>query len=182
MENKIIISGFGGQGVLSAGMILSYGALFANKYPTFFPSYGAEQRGGTSNCTVVIDDEIVASPVTQSPNIILCFNQPSVLKFESWVEKGGILIYNSSLVNIPPKREDINIFKIEANDLAINLGDIRFVNMIMLGALFGIKEIYEFQYLLKSIERFFKEKNKDRFIFPNQKAAEEGYNYFKNNR
>ncbi|MGB9621143.1 MAG: 2-oxoacid:acceptor oxidoreductase family protein, partial [Brevinematia bacterium] len=83
---------------------------------------------------------------------------------------------------IPPKREDINIFKIEANDLAINLGDIRFVNMIMLGALFGIKEIYEFQYLLKGIEIFFKEKNKDKFILPNQKAAEEGYNYFKNNR
>lgn len=179
MENKVIISGFGGQGVLSAGIILSYGALFANKYPTFFPSYGAEQRGGTSNCTVVIDDEIVASPVTQSPNIVICFNQPSVSKFESWVEKGGILLYNSSLVNIPPKREDIKIFHIDANNIALNLGDIRFVNMIMLGALFGITELYNFENLLKGIERFFFEKRKEKVVKPNQRAAEEGYNYFK---
>lgn len=178
MENKIIISGFGGQGVLSAGMILCYGAMFAGKYPTFFPSYGAEQRGGTSNCTVIIDDQEVASPVTQSPSIVVCFNQPSVIKFESWVEKNGILLYNSSLVNMPPKRDDIKIYHIDANSIAFDLGDPRFVNMVMLGALMSLKKLYDFDYLLEGIEKFFSEKGKSKVVKPNQKAAEFGYNYF----
>ncbi|MCX8029421.1 MAG: 2-oxoacid:acceptor oxidoreductase family protein [Brevinematales bacterium] len=178
MENRIIISGFGGQGVLSAGMILSYGAISAGKYPTFFPSYGAEQRGGTSNCTVIIDDHEVASPVTHSPNIVVCFNQPSVLKFESWVEKSGILLYNSSLVNIPPKRTDIKIYHIDANTIAFDLGDTRFVNMVMLGALIAITQLYDLNHLLLGIERFFSEKGKSKIVKPNQDAAEFGYNYF----
>lgn len=178
MENKIIISGFGGQGVLSAGLILCYGAMLAGKYPTFFPSYGAEQRGGTSNCTVIIDDHEVASPVTQSPNIVVCFNQPSVTKFESWVEKNGILLYNSSLVNVPPKREDIKVYHMDANSVAFDLGDPRFVNMVMLGALISISKLYNFEYLLKGIEKFFSEKGKTKIISGNQKAAEFGYNYF----
>ncbi|MCS7299214.1 MAG: 2-oxoacid:acceptor oxidoreductase family protein [Spirochaetia bacterium] len=178
MENRIIISGFGGQGVLSAGMILCYGAMFAGKYPTFFPSYGAEQRGGTSNCTVIIDDYEVASPVTQSPNIVVCFNQPSVIKFESWVEKGGLLLYNSSLVNVPPTRSDIEIYHIDANSIAFDLGDTRFVNMVMLGALMSLTHIYKFEHLLEGIDRFFSEKGKSTIVKPNQNAATFGYNYF----
>ncbi len=179
MEKKIIISGFGGQGVLSAGMILCYGAMFAGKYPTFFPSYGAEQRGGTSNCTVIIDDYEVASPVTQSPDIVVCFNQPSVNKFESWLIPNGTLLYNSSLVNIPPKRNDIKIYHIDANQLAFELGDPRFINVIMLGALLGITNLYELKHLLSGIEKFFSEKNKNKLISQNQKAAEIGYNHIK---
>jgi len=178
MESKIIISGFGGQGVLSAGMILSYGAIFAGKYPTFFPSYGAEQRGGTSNCTVVIDDEEVASPVTQSPNIIVCMNQPSVNKFGIWLEKDGVLIYNQSLVNNLPKRQDIKFFPIDANNLAIELSNIMLANMIMLGALISITGVYDFDYLLKSIEKFFSQKGKSKIVSLNKQAAEIGYKIF----
>lgn len=179
METKIIISGFGGQGVLSAGMILCYGAMFAGKYPTFFPSYGAEQRGGTSNCTVIIDDHEVASPVTQSPDIVVCFNQPSVNKFESWLVPNGILLYNSSLVNVPPKRTDIRIYHIDANQIAFELGDTRFVNVIMLGALLGITNLYDLKYLMNGIEKFFAEKSKNKLVAPNQKAAEIGFNHIK---
>jgi 2-oxoglutarate ferredoxin oxidoreductase subunit gamma len=178
VENRVIISGFGGQGVLSAGMVLSYGAMFAGKYPTFFPSYGAEQRGGTSNCTVVIDDEEVASPVTQSPNIVVCMNQPSVNKFENWVEKGGFLIYNKSLVNNPPKRDDIETFSIDANKLALELGDVRFANMIMLGALIAITKLYPFEHLLKGIEKFFGQKGRANLVLLNQNAAKVGYELF----
>ena len=178
MDNRIIISGFGGQGVLSAGMVLSYGAMFSGKYPTFFPSYGAEQRGGTSNCTVVIDDEEVASPVTQSPNIVVCMNQPSVNKFESWVEKGGFLIYNKSLVNNPPKRDDIKVFSVDANRLALELGDVRFANMVVLGALLGITDLYPFENLLKAIEKFFGQKGRYNLVLLNQNAAKVGYELF----
>lgn len=179
METKIIISGFGGQGILSAGMILCHGAMFAGKYPTFFPSYGAEQRGGTSNCTVIIDDHEVASPVTQSPDIVVCFNQPSLNKFESWLVPNGVLLYNSSLVNTPPKRKDIKIYHIDANQIAFELGDPRFVNVIMLGALISITNLYDFKYLLKGIEKFFAEKNNHKLVAPNQKAAEVGFNHMK---
>ncbi|MEN2997931.1 MAG: 2-oxoacid:acceptor oxidoreductase family protein [Brevinematia bacterium] len=178
MESRIIISGFGGQGVLSAGIILCYGAMFAGMYPTFFPSYGAEQRGGTSNCTVIIDDHEVASPITQSPNIVVCFNQPSVAKFESWVEKGGVLLYNSSLVNVPPSRKDIRVFHIDANTVALGLGDLRFVNMVMLGGLVSIVKLYDFNFLLQGIEKFFSEKGKKKLIEFNKKAAKVGYDYF----
>lgn len=175
METKIIISGFGGQGVLSAGMVLCYGAMIAGMYPTFFPSYGAEQRGGTSNCTVIINDHEVASPVTQSPNVIVCFNQPSVNKFEPWVTKDGIILYNSSLVISKPKRKDVKTFHIDANSIAMNLGDVRFANMVILGALMAITSLFEFEHLLKGIERFFSGRGKHNLVTPNQKAAQIGY-------
>ncbi len=178
MEKRIIISGFGGQGVLSAGIILSYSAIAAGKYPTFFPSYGAEQRGGTSNCTVIIDDHEVASPVTSSPNILICMNQPSVNKFQSWLVPNGILVYNLSLVNVFPSREDIFSFGIDANRIAMELGDVRFANMVMLGYTLSITKIVDINHLFKGIEVFFKEKNKLKLIEPNQNAALVGFEHY----
>ena len=93
------LSGFGGQGVISAGVLLAYAGMLDGKNVSFFPSYGAEMRGGTANCSVVISDDIVASPIVSNPDVAIVFNEPSFAKFEPLVKTGGILIVNSSLIN-----------------------------------------------------------------------------------
>jgi 2-oxoglutarate ferredoxin oxidoreductase subunit gamma len=105
-------------------------------------------------------------------------NQPSVNKFGTWLEKDGVLIYNQSLVNNLPKRQDIKFFPIDANNLAIELSNIMLANMIMLGALISITGVYDFDYLLKSIEKFFSQKGKSKIVSLNKQAAEIGYKIF----
>ena len=105
MTKEIIISGFGGQGVVSSGIILGYAGLIEDKHVTFFPSYGAEMRGGTANCSVVISSEPVASPIVANPDIVIVMNEPSLAKFESMVKPKGLLFYNQTLIKSKPKRK-----------------------------------------------------------------------------
>lgn len=135
MKKEILISGFGGQGVLSMGKILAYGALMEGKQVTWMPAYGPEQRGGTANVTVVVSDQRIASPILSSYDVIVALNQPSVTKFESKVKPGGILIYETDGVSVPPTRTDIQIYKIDAIDKAAELNNAKVFNMIVLGAL-----------------------------------------------
>ncbi|TLN01130.1 2-oxoacid:ferredoxin oxidoreductase subunit gamma [bacterium] len=128
MVIKSILAGFGGQGVLSMGYILATAAMVDGKYVTYLPVYGAEMRGGTANCTVAIGDEEIASPVASEPEILVVLNQPSLIKFVNKVSPGGLLFVNSSLVDKEPGREDLEVVKVPANDLAAEVKNPKAVN------------------------------------------------------
>ncbi len=134
MYQDVMIAGFGGQGVLLAGKILARAGMLEGKRVTWFPSYGAEIRGGTANCTVIISDREIGSPVVGSPSAMLILNEASFLKFEPRIKPGGQLFLNTSLVACSSTRSDVLRIEIKANDLAKQLGDIRIANMVMLGA------------------------------------------------
>lgn len=135
MQTEIILSGFGGQGVLFAGQLLAYTALDNDYHVTWFPSYGPEMRGGTAHCTVIISDDEIGSPVVRNPSAAVVMNIPSLERYEPLVESGGILIVNASLVDRNPTREDLTIVMVPANEIAEELGDKRLANLVMLGAL-----------------------------------------------
>jgi len=135
MQNETIIAGFGGQGVLFTGKVLSYAALEDNLEVTWFPSYGPEMRGGTANCTVVISDEEIGSPQVLNPRAAIVMNQPSLDKYEDLIVPGGYLAVNTSLMNRSAKREDITVIEIPATELAEELGDKRYANIVILGGL-----------------------------------------------
>src|SRR5512146_1905040 len=132
MYQDVIIAGFGGQGVLMAGKLLASAGMLEGKHVTWFPSYGAEIRGGTANCTVIISASEIGSPVVQHPAAMLIFNEASFVKFEKRIKEGGHLFLNSSLVQTPSNRHDIIRIEIRANDIAEDLGDSRIANMVML--------------------------------------------------
>ncbi len=134
MYQGIIMSGFGGQGVVSGGIVLAYAGMVDGKNVTFFPAYGAEMRGGTANCSVVISTDPVASPVVGTPDSLLIMNEPSLARFEPVLKQGGLLFLNTSLVASRPTRTDITVIEVPANDIAEELGNIKTSNMIMLGA------------------------------------------------
>jgi 2-oxoglutarate ferredoxin oxidoreductase subunit gamma len=135
MQKEIIIAGFGGQGVLFAGQVLAYAALDSGKEVTWIPSYGPEMRGGTANCTVVIADEEIGSPLVQNPPYAVALNLPSFDKYEMQVQSGGTLIVNSSMVDRAAKRDDIHTILVPANEIAEQIGDKKLTNMVVVGAL-----------------------------------------------
>ena len=135
MTTKVIMAGFGGQGVVLMGTLLSYSAMVEGKHTTFFPSYGAEMRGGTANCSVVVSDDEIASPVVNQPDCIVSMNIASLEKFESRVRPGGTIFVNSSLIDRKVERDDVEEVRIPANDIAEELGNSRAANMVILGGL-----------------------------------------------
>ncbi len=135
MQTEILIAGFGGQGVLFAGQVLAYTAMDAGYEVTWFPSYGPEMRGGTANCTVIIADEEIGSPLVAHPHALLALNAPSLDKFEPQVKPDGLIIANASLLNRDVRRSDVQSITLKANHIAEALGDRRLANMVMLGAL-----------------------------------------------
>lgn len=135
MLEEIIIAGFGGQGVMLAGQLLVRAGMSKDLEVSWIPSYGPEMRGGTANCAVVLSDEAIGSPLVSDPSVVLALNLPSVEKYLPKVERGGLLIYNSSLVETPPLRDDLELIAIPANEVAVELGSGRVANMVMLGAL-----------------------------------------------
>ena len=135
MQKEIIISGFGGQGVLFAGQVIAYAAMDAGKQVTWIPSYGPEMRGGTANCTVVIADQEIGSPLVQNPPLAIALNLPSFDKYESEMQTGGTLIVNQSMVDRGAKRTDIHTVFVAANEIAEEIGDKRLTNMVTVGAL-----------------------------------------------
>jgi 2-oxoglutarate ferredoxin oxidoreductase subunit gamma len=137
MQNDVIMAGFGGQGILLIGKMLAYAGMHEGKEVSWLPSYGPEMRGGTCNCTVVISDRPVGSPVIRSPRAVLAMNLPSLDKFEHDVRPGGLLLMNSSLINRDPARTDLTVVKVPANEIANSLGNPRAANMVALGAYLG---------------------------------------------
>ena len=141
MQNEIIISGFGGQGTLYAGQLLAYVAMDEGKHVTWIPSYGPEMRGGTANCTVVISDQEIGSPSVKYPKAVLAMNLPSLDKYEPLMAAGGCLIVNQSMVNRAVTRADLRVVVLPANAIAMEIGNERATNMVMLGALMANMDI-----------------------------------------
>ncbi len=136
-ELQLIIAGFGGQGILFTGKLLTHSAMLEGRNVTGFPSYGAEIRGGIVNCTVIISDEMIGSPIVRSPNSLMAMNRASKERFESQIKPHGLFIINTSLIKDPANRTDIDIIRINATDIAEELGNVNAANMVMLGALVG---------------------------------------------
>ncbi|MFC1534436.1 2-oxoacid:acceptor oxidoreductase family protein [Thermodesulfobacteriota bacterium] len=134
MITKTAFAGSGGQGVLMMGYVLALSVMRDGKHVTYLPSYGAEVRGGTANCTVSVSDEEIASPVASSPDFAVVLNEPSMVKYQTIIKTGGLMIINSSLVDSDPTRDDIDVVKVPANMIALELGNERTLNMIMLGS------------------------------------------------
>ena len=152
MTTEIIFAGFGGQGVILAGKILTLAGMSEEKYVSHIPSYGAEMRGGTANCSVIVSDDEVASPVIEHPDVVVALNKPSMVKFESQLKAGGLLIYNSSLIDIKPSRTDIKYIALPANQMAEECNNARGANMVVLGCLAkvspGMVNVKSFEFAL----------------------------------
>ncbi len=173
MQTEVIMSGFGGQGLMMIGKLLAYAGLEEGKTVTWLPSYGPEMRGGTANCTVVVADKAIGSPLITSPKAVVVMNQPSLEKFAPMLRKDGILVINSTMIPVNSDRTDIRSFRIRANDLAAELGSRRSANLVMLGAYIGLDEVVSHEMLLKAIEKTFAEKKQ--FIDVNRKSFMKGY-------
>ncbi|MCK5154545.1 MAG: 2-oxoacid:acceptor oxidoreductase family protein [Spirochaetales bacterium] len=153
MHERIIIAGFGGQGVIMAGKLLCIAAMNEKKYVSHIPSYGAEMRGGTANCSVVISDKEIGSPTVPKPTIVVVMNTPSLTKFEPIVKPGGLLIYNSSLIDRKPERTDITVIDLKANDISEAEGSDRAANMAAIGKLIALKpEIASLDSVVKALD------------------------------
>jgi len=143
MHHELIIAGFGGQGVLLAGQILAWAANLEGKSVVWSPSYGPEMRGGSSHCTVIISSDPIGSPIVAHPDTEVIMNNPSLGQFLPKLKPGGLLITNSSLVRNKPERTDIKLVEIPANTLAEEVGDVRSVNVVILGALMTVVSLVE---------------------------------------
>lgn len=172
-EEKLIVSGFGGQGVMLMGQVLSYAATNEDLHTIWIPSYGPETRGGTANCSVIISKTMIASPVISTPDSVITLNLPSIQKFEPKLKKGGILLVNSSLVKDYTFRNDIHVYKLDINDLALKLGNIKVANMIMLGAYIQLTKVFEKEALFKVFTKIFSG-DKAKLIDLNKQAVELG--------
>lgn len=153
MTHEMICAGFGGQGVMLIGQLLAYGGLFDEKAVSWFPSYGPEMRGGTANCSVVISDEQVGSPVVSEPDGIIAMNRPSLEKFASVVKPGGVIVYNSSLIEITPTRKDLRVIPVPANEIATELGNLRVANILALGAYLKATQVVTMESVEKAFEK-----------------------------
>ena len=173
---KTIFAGFGGQGVLSMGLNLTQAAMLEGKNVTYLPSYGAEVRGGTANCTVAISDEEIASPVASSPEFIVAMNQPSLVRFQNQIQSGGLFFINSSLVEAEISRGDVDIVSVPASSIAEKLGSPKSANMVMLGAFTKRSNLVAFPSLIEGLENVLKGKRK--LIAVNKKALTAGYDLF----
>jgi len=175
---KTIFSGFGGQGVLSMGYTVANTAMLEGNYVTYFPSYGVEVRGGTANCTVVVSDEEIASPVASEPDFVVAMNQPSFARFQSILQSGGLICVNSSIVNTTSARHDIEILSVPTTELAGQIGSAKVANMIMLGAFIRASSIISYDFMVKNLSQILGE-GKSNLIKLNKQAFELGFNFAK---
>lgn len=175
MKTEIIISGFGGQGVLSMGKILAYSGLMEDKEVTWMPAYGPEQRGGTANVTVIVSDERVSSPILSKFDVAIVLNQPSLEKFEPKVKPGGILIYDGYGIINPPTRKDITVYRINAMDKAAEMKNAKVFNMIVLGGLLKVCPVVSTEGLNKALYKSLPERH-HAMIPLNMEAVGEGMN------
>lgn len=173
MYQGIRISGFGGQGVVSAGYLLAQAGMMEGREVTFFPAYGAEMRGGTANCSVVVSTDEVSTPIVSTPDTVIVFNEPSLAKFEPMVKPGGLLIINSSLVNSKATRKDIKVLYVPCNEIAGELGNAKIMNMVALGAFAAATGAMTIDAIAKALPKVYK-KLKPEVIELNVKALKRG--------
>jgi 2-oxoglutarate ferredoxin oxidoreductase subunit gamma len=176
MHEEVIISGFGGQGALFAGQLLTYTGLDEGWHVTWIPSYGPEMRGGTAHCIVIISDDDIGSPIIRQPSVCIVMNPPSMDKYESLVKPGGLLVANSTLVRTRSERDDIEAVYIPANELAAELGNVKMANVVLLGAMLGSREIVPIDSVKRTLETHIPERRRH-IIEPNKRALERGVQF-----
>ncbi len=179
MTEEAIFAGFGGQGVLSMGMILAYAGMIENKEVCWMPSYGPEMRGGTANATTIISDTLISSPIISKYDTVVALNQPSVDKFEGKIKTGGTIIYDATNILTPPTRTDIKVFGIPGSETAVNLKNIRVLNMVVLGAFIATRHTVKPETILEALKKVLPERYHN-LIPLNKKAFEEGMALIKN--
>lgn len=173
MNSGIIISGFGGQGVMVMGSLIAYSGMIENKKVSWMPSYGPEMRGGTAYCAVVVSDNKIGSPLVTEADVVIAMNKPSLVKFEPMLKPGGYLFVNESLIDSEPTRTDINIIKVPCLELADKIGSSKTANMVMLGAFLKTTGIINKEAVVKSMKKAFSARHHD--LLPiNEAALDEG--------
>jgi 2-oxoglutarate ferredoxin oxidoreductase subunit gamma len=173
MHTEIILAGFGGQGVLLIGKMLAYAAMKMGREVTWMPAYGPEMRGGTCNCTVVLSDRPIGSPISKSPHGLIALNLPSLDKFEDAVRPGGVIVVNTSLINRLPHRTDVTVVAVPANEVAIECGSPKAANMVTLGAYLGASSVVELDQVKAIVTESFAAKPK--LIEINHAALSRGF-------
>jgi len=184
MHEEIIFSGFGGQGALFAGQLITYAGMDAGWEVTWIPSYGPEMRGGTAHCTVIISDQPIGSPIIRNPTNVVVLNPESMEKYELLIKPGGLLVVNSTLVRRPAVRGDITFLPVPANDLAAAAsaegggprGNTKMANVVLLGAMLTVRPIISLEAVEKVLDERLKG-SKRRFIEPNKRALHRGAKY-----
>ncbi len=174
MQKEIIIAGFGGQGVLFGGQVMAYAAMDAGKEVTWIPSYGPEMRGGTANCTIVISDDEIGSPLVKNPPLGIALNLPSFDKYEEMIQKGGTLVVNKSMVDRGAKRSDIKVLFVPCNEIAEEIGDKRLMNMVAIGALMTALPELSTKDIEKALEAHLPERHK-KLLPKNYEALKRGF-------
>ena len=180
MIERIIIAGFGGQGVILAGKLLAYTGMVEGKHVSHIPSYGVEMRGGTANCAVIVSDKEVASPLVPRPTSLVAMNKPSLDKFEEKVLPEGKILVNASLIERKVNRGDIRVFYIPANNIAEKAGSGRASNMVMVGAWIAVTGMLEKEHVKNSLGEVISKRN-IKYNEINFKAIDMGYDFIKKN-
>ena len=173
MNEKIIMSGFGGQGIMLIGQLITYAGMYEDKFVSWLPSYGPEMRGGTANCHVTVSDKKISSPIISKATSVIVMNNPSLEKFEPMLVADGDLFINESLIDLKAKRTDINAFSLKANEMSEELGTNKATNMVMLGAYLGRHPIVKLE-TIEQVLRKTMQGAKEKFIPINIKAIEMG--------
>ncbi len=173
MTNTFIFAGFGGQGMLLIGKFLAMACMLDGKHVSWLPSYGPEMRGGTANCSVIVSDEPVASPLVDQADVVVAMNRPSLDKFERSVKPGGVLVINSSLIDRKAERDDIQVVYCDANRLAEEVGNPKGANVAILGALLAKAPVVDDDKMSEAIRIELGER-KAKFLPGNMKALQAG--------
>ncbi len=176
MEKSFVFAGFGGQGVILAGKLLAQAGADHGLHVTWLPSYGPEMRGGTANCTVVLSDEPIGSPVVDNPTVLLAMNLPSLDRFEKTVAEGGTILVNSSLIGRPIERNDVQVHTVPANDIAVSLGNSKAANMVALGAVIKATGTVPLELIKSAMSRMLGQKDGAKLTAVNEQALDAGYN------
>ncbi len=160
MTERLVISGFGGQGIMFLGKFIAWAAMRENKFVSFLPAYGAEVRGGTSHCSVVISDKEIASWAIDEIDTLIAMNSPSLLKFVSKLKSGSELFINGSMINNAPKIKGVKVHTFKFTGIASELGNARIANMVALGAYLSVKKLLPLRNIIKLLPEAFKNNKK----------------------
>ncbi len=173
MNESVIMSGFGGQGILLMGQLLCYAGMHEGLKVTWMPSYGPEMRGGTANCTVMLSSNRVGSPVTRFPFCLVAMNKPSLDRFEEAIQPKGFLVLNSSLIERDVNRRDLTIIRVPANQIAEKAGTVQVANMAALGAYVGSRRIVSLDSVVGALRKMIPE-HRQELLSVNEEALRQG--------
>ena len=176
MKEEIIIAGFGGQGVLSMGKILAYSGIMQDQEVAWMPSYGPEMRGGTANCSVIVSDEPIGSPIVGKPDVLVAMNLPSLDKYENEVVPGGKIFVDSTLISRKVERTDVDVFYIPSTQIANEQGISTLANMIMTGKVLKEVEALGFDGIDAPLSKVVSARHQD-LLEVNKSALKLGYDY-----